>query len=103
MSDIKMRATAQGSVTEVKMLLSHPMETGRRKDKTSGALIPAWYIDHIEVQHNGRPLLRADWGTGVSKDPYLSLRFAGGKAGDKIGVSWTDNKGGQFSGETTIV
>lgn len=90
---VKLRAIAKDGMTEVKMLMSHPMETGRRKDKTTGALIPALYITDVKVQHNGRAVLEAQWGTGISKDPYLSFRFKGGQAGDKIAVTWTDNTG----------
>jgi len=97
----KMRATVTDGVTEVKVLMQHEMETGRRKDET-GKLVPAWYITDIKVQHNGRTVLEGQFGTSVSKNPYLMFRFKGGKAGDKLAVSWTDNRGEKRTDEAAI-
>jgi len=84
---MKIRATAKDGMTEVKVLMSHEMETGQRKD-AAGAVIPSWYITEVTAQHNGRTVLQAEFGTSVSKNPYLSFKFKGGAKGDKIAVSW---------------
>jgi len=102
MASIKMRATASGGVTTVKALISHPMETGTRKDKKTGKTIPAHYIQEVVCDHNGNTVMTADWGVAISKNPYMSFRFKGGKAGEKIKLSWADNTGKSDSGETTI-
>ena len=99
---IKIRATAQDSGTTVKALMSHPMETGLRKDKKTGEKIPAHYIQEVKCEHNGAEVMTALWGPAVSKNPYLSFKFSGGKAGDTVKVSWVDNKGEKDSSETTI-
>lgn len=88
----KMRASLKDGVTELRALMQHEMENGRRKDE-SGKLIPAWYITDVKVQHNGRTVLEGQLGTSVSKNPYLVFRFKGGKVGDKVGLSWLDNRG----------
>jgi sulfur-oxidizing protein SoxZ len=54
------------------------------------------------VRHNGRPVLVAQWGPAVSKNPYLQVAVAGGKAGERIQVTWIDSKGDTRSDETTI-
>ena len=90
---IKVRAKAKGGVTTVKALISHPMETGQRKDKKTGKKIPAHFIQEITVTHNGASVFSAEWGTAVSKNPYLSFKFAGAKSGDALTVSWADNQG----------
>jgi sulfur-oxidizing protein SoxZ len=90
---IKARAQATGKVTLVKALISHPMETGLRKDKKTGKKIPAHYIEELNVDHNGKNVLNALWGPAISKNPYLYFKFHGGKAGDTIKISWVDNKG----------
>ncbi|MGF2075768.1 thiosulfate oxidation carrier complex protein SoxZ, partial [Enterococcus casseliflavus] len=77
---------------EVKVLMAHEMETGQRKD-SKGATIPAWFIQSVTATHNGKTVLDAQWGPAVSKNPFLSFRFSGGKPGEKIAVTWTDNKG----------
>lgn len=97
----KIRANLNGDVTEVKMLMSHDMETGRRKDG-NGLTIPAKYIVEVQVSHNGQRLLHAEWGYRVSKNPYMSFKFKGGAVGDSIAVSWTDSSGDTRSDETRI-
>jgi len=103
MADLmKIRATFKGEVTEVKVLMIHPMETGRRKDD-SGEAIPAHFIQMLTATLNGKTMLEAQWGTGISKNPYLTFRLKGAKVGDKVAVSWVDNKGDMDSIETVVV
>lgn len=99
---IKLRAKASGDVVEVKALISHPMETGLRKDKKSGEVIPAHFIQEVTAEHGGKNVLTAHWGGSVSKNPYLAFKFKGGKKGDTIKLSWSDNKGESDSAEGKI-
>jgi len=71
---VKMRASLKDGITTVKVLIKHPMETGARKDKSTGELVPAEYIQEIVVTHNDNIVLNANWGTGISKNPYLSFK-----------------------------
>ena len=91
-SSIRVRATANGDITEVQALIQHPMDTGFVKD-AKGELIPAHYIQQLKFECNGKDVFVADWGTAVSKDPYVKFSFKGAKKGDELKVSWTDNKG----------
>lgn len=97
----KIRASAKEGVTEVRALMQHEMDNGRRKDE-AGKLIPAWFITDVKVLHNGKTVLEAQFGTAVSKNPYLAFRFKGGKAGDKIKLSWVDNRGDTSTDEVEI-
>ena len=99
MATIKIRAKAKGGVTTVKSLMSHPMEPGTRKDSKTGKLVPAHHITEITAEHNGNHLMTANFGGGVSKNPYMSFKF---KGGDKIKISWIDNKGESDSAEAAI-
>jgi sulfur-oxidizing protein SoxZ len=99
---IKLRAKLKGESTEVKSLIKHPMETGRRKDKTSGELIPAHFIQQVVCKHQGKVVLNADWGGSVSKNPYLAFDLPGGAAGDEVELTWTDNLGESDSATTQI-
>lgn len=99
---IKIRAQAKAGVTTVKALMSHPMETGQRKDKKTGGKIPAHYIQEVVCKHNGAEVLTALWGAAISKNPYLSFKFKGGNAGDTLSISWVDNKGESASAEAKI-
>src|SRR5687768_16596995 len=89
---MRIRAQAQGDKTIVRVLMSHEMETGQRKD-SAGKIIPAWFIQEVTALHNGKPVLSAEWGPAVSKNPFLQFTIKGAKAGDKVSVSWTDNRG----------
>ncbi len=91
-STIRVRAIASGETTEVQSLIQHPMDSGFVKD-ASGALIPPHHIEVVEFEHGGKAVFTALWGPAVSKDPYLKFSFKGGKKGDELKVSWTDNKG----------
>ena len=98
---MKIRATTLGDSTEVKVLMSHEMETGQRKD-AQGQTIPAWFIQNVSVTSNGRTVLSAQWGTAVSKNPFLSFKFKGGAKGDRIAISWMDNRGDKRADEAVI-
>jgi sulfur-oxidizing protein SoxZ len=91
---MKIRATMAGDKVEVRVLMSHEMETGQRKD-SKGATIPAWFIQNVTATHNGKTVLSAEWGPAVSKNPFLSFKFAGGKPGDKVVITWDRQQGRQ--------
>lgn len=99
---IKIRAKAKGDITTVKSLMSHPMETGLRKDSKTGKKIPAHHITEVTAEHNGNLVMTANWGGAISKNPYLSFKFKGGASGDKIRISWVDNMGKGDSAEAAI-
>ena len=99
--NIRMRAQLKGEITEVKVLMSHPMETGRRKNDF-GDLIPANFIQLVSASINGKQLLEAQWGTGISKNPYLTFHLRGAKVGDVVRVNWTDNFGKTGVGEIAV-
>jgi sulfur-oxidizing protein SoxZ len=98
---MRIRVTARDGVTNVRVLMSHEMETGQRKD-ASGNLVPAHFIRNVTATHQGKVVLSAQWGTAVAKNPYLEFSFKGGQKGDKIVVTWEDNKGEKRSDEATI-
>ena len=99
---MRIRATMAGDVADVKVLINHPMETGTRKDAKTGQLIPGHYITEVTATINGAAVLNADIGPAVSKNPFLGFKVKGAKAGDKVAVSWVDNKGDKNSTEATI-
>jgi sulfur-oxidizing protein SoxZ len=98
---MKMRAKLNGEVTEVKVIISHPMETGRKKDD-AGQIIPAHFIQLVTATLNEKPVLEMQWGTGISKNPYLTFHLKGAKVGDKVAVTWFDNLGKTGVGEIAV-
>lgn len=98
---MRIRAIAKDGVADVRVLMAHEMETGQRKD-SSGKVVPAWHITEVRASLNGKPVLVAYWGTAISKNPYLQFKIQGAKPGDKVSISWVDNKGDKRTDEATI-
>ena len=98
---MKIRATLQGDTADVRILVAHPMETGQRKDAT-GNIVPVHFIETLSVTHNGKVVMDAQWSQAISRNPFLGLRVKGAKAGDKIVVAWTDNKGDKRTDEAVV-
>jgi sulfur-oxidizing protein SoxZ len=98
---MRIRAQVAGDKATVRVLMSHEMETGQRKD-SAGKTIPAWFIQEVSAAHNGKPVLTAEWGPAVAKNPFMQFVVKGAKAGDKITVTWKDNKGDTRTDEATV-
>ncbi len=102
-STTRLKATVADGITEIKALMKHPMESGLRKERESGKLVPAHFIQEVICEHNGKVVMSTIWSGGVSANPYLSFKFKGGKAGEKVKLSWKDNKGESDTVEAEIV
>jgi sulfur-oxidizing protein SoxZ len=98
---MRIRAQVAGDKITVRVLMSHEMETGQRKD-AAGKLVPAWYIQLVSASLNGKEVMTAQWGPAVAKNPFMQFNVKGAKAGDKISVTWTDNKGDKRTDEATV-
>ena len=98
---IKIRAQIQGDVTEVRILMQHPMETGQRKDD-KGQTLPAQFIQSFTVSLNGKPIIDGQLNTSISRNPLFSFKVRGVKGGDKLAVTWADNTGHKRQDEITV-
>ena len=98
---MRIRAQASGSNAVVRVLMSHEMETGQRKD-SNGRTIPAWHITDVTATLNGRTVMTAEWGPGVSRNPFLQFTIKGARAGDKVAISWKDSRGDTRTDEVTV-
>ena len=99
---MRMRANVEGDAVIVRVLMTHPEDTGLIKDKATGQFIPAHFIQSVSCKLNGKEVISADWGTAISKNPFLEFRVKGGKSGDTVSVTWLDNKGESQTGSTTV-
>ena len=99
---MKIRASMSGDTADIKCLMNHVMETGLRKDPKTGTTVPAHHITNVTVTVGDKTVMDAQWGGGISKNPYLALKVKGAKAGDKVVVSWLDNTGDKLTAETTV-
>ena len=98
---MRIRAQVTGEKATVRMLMNHEMETGLRKD-AAGKTVPAWYIQEVSARLNGKVVLTVEWGPSVSKNPFLQFNIKGAKVGDKVSVTWRDNKGETRTDETAV-
>ncbi|WP_295642086.1 thiosulfate oxidation carrier complex protein SoxZ [uncultured Methylibium sp.] len=98
---MRIRAQVAGPNATVRVLMAHEMETGQRKD-SSGKTIPAWHIQQVSAKHNDKTVMTAQWGPAVAKNPFLQFTIKGAKAGDKVAITWVDNKGDTRTDEATV-
>jgi len=98
---MKMRATLGQGVTEIRVLMTHPMETGQRKD-SEGKIVPMHFIQNLTLKVNGKPVIEAQTSQAVSRNPVFSFRLKGGAKGDRIEVSWLDDHGESNSTEAAV-
>lgn len=100
-STIKLRTKEKDGMVQVKSLINHPMHTGLLRNKKTGEKIPAHFITEVLVEANGESLIKADWSGSISKNPFISFKYAG-KDGDKVKLTWKDNKGNSDSLEKVV-
>lgn len=98
---MRIRAQAKDGKATVRVLMSHEMESGQRKD-ASGQIVPAWHIQEVSASLNGKEVFTCEWGPAVSKNPFLQFIVKGAKAGDKVSITWKDNKGDSRTDEATV-
>jgi sulfur-oxidizing protein SoxZ len=90
MAKIKLKPKARKGVIKIKVLITHPMETGLRKKK--GKIVPANFITDLNISVNGSQVVSSDVGSSVSKNPYFQFQV-NGKKGDKVVIAYNDNQG----------
>ena len=102
MSDeIRIRARQRDGLTEILVLLPHPMETGLRRD-SAGAFVPAHFITDLQVAIEGRSVVQGRLSQAVSQDPLLTLRVRGARVGERVVVGCVDNRGQRRTGQAVI-
>ncbi len=102
MSTIRMKAQEKEGITQVKVLINHPMDNGYLTDPKTGLVIPAHFIQELVFEHQGQVVMNANWGGSVAQNPYLEFKFSGAKVGEKVKLSWRDNLEQQDSLEVSI-
>jgi sulfur-oxidizing protein SoxZ len=78
-----------GDIIEIKALISHPMETGQRRD-AGGQLVPRNIIKSFAARFNDQPVFAADLQPGISANPFIAFSMKVVGPGD-LELSWTDD------------
>ncbi|MSO92778.1 MAG: thiosulfate oxidation carrier complex protein SoxZ [Rhodospirillales bacterium] len=87
----KIRVARQGTLYEVKTLVSHEMETGLRHDK-SGNPIPRRILKSFVCKVGGQSIFEATLHPGVAANPFLAFH-ARPEAGQAFEFVWTEDSG----------
>lgn len=95
-NSIRTKAKITDDIVHVKILIQHAMTAGKQNNGQ------AQFIQEVNCEHNGNLVFKANWGTAIAKNPYLSFKFAGASLGDSITINWLDNLGDSDSQTVTI-
>jgi len=95
------KKVAAGEVFTIKTLIKHPMESGQRKDRNSGEVIPRKIIHKFAVTFNGADVFSADLEPSVSANPYLEFSAKVNESGT-FKFAWLDDDGSEYSLEKKI-
>jgi sulfur-oxidizing protein SoxZ len=89
------KSATANELVEVKTLISHPMESGFRRDSV-GKVRPRNIIKLFRCVYNGEPVIEAEFFPGVAANPYLSFYFKAIKSG-QLRFVWIDQQGNETS------
>jgi len=90
----------KGDVVEIKTLISHPMESGQRKDK-DGKVIPREIINRFVCALDGKEVFRVDLEPAISANPYISFFLRAERSGT-LAFTWTDDNGSVYKAEEKL-
>lgn len=98
---IKIPKTATiGEAIVIKTLISHPMESGLRKDK-EGSLIPRSIINRFTCMFNGQSVITVSIDPAVSTNPYFEFEATVPEAGEFV-FTWYDDDGSVYEDRKSI-
>ncbi len=95
------RKAKKGDVVTIKTLISHKMETGIRKDKKTGKLIPRKIINKFTAKLDGNVVFETDLHTAISANPYISFSLKAEKSG-KIDFEWVEDGSKTYKKSATL-
>jgi sulfur-oxidizing protein SoxZ len=102
MASIKIRTKRQNGITEIRTLITHPMETGRNRDQVTGEYIPEHFIQELTVKINHKIVIYTTMAAGISKNPFFSFQISDAIVGDRITIHWLDNFGHEDFAESAV-
>jgi sulfur-oxidizing protein SoxZ len=105
MSNVKPRVklpktAAAGETFVIKTLVSHPMESGQRKD-SKGEVIPRKIINKFTCEFNGATVFSCDLDPAISANPYLEFMAKVPESGT-FKFTWVDDDGSTIVTEEQI-
>lgn len=90
---MRVDARVLNDMTMVKLMVTHSMEDGLRKDKATGELIAAEFLREVNVEYAGKTVFAANLSAAIAKNPFFAFSFSGGAEGEAITINWIENTG----------
>jgi sulfur-oxidizing protein SoxZ len=84
-----------GEIVEVKILISHPMETGFRTGN-NGKLVPRNIIHELRATYNGAEVYRVDLHPSIAANPFFAFHLRAVQTGN-VSITWVDEDGQQYA------
>ena len=88
------RQASAGEEVTIKTLISHPMESGQRKD-SDGNTIPRSIIHRFTCEFNGEMVIDVAMEPAISTNPYFEFEAVVPEAGD-FKFTWYDDDGSVY-------
>ena len=88
------RSAAAGETVVIKTLISHPMESGQRKD-SAGNTIPRSIINRFVCAYNGETVIDVTMEPAISTNPYFEFEATIPEAGEMT-FTWYDDDGSVY-------
>lgn len=94
------KSASAGEVITIKSLISHPMESGQRKD-SDGKVIPRKIINAFTCEFNGTKVFSCEIEPAISANPYLEFSAKVPESGT-FKFTWVDDDGSEYTDEQEI-
>jgi len=98
---MRIRAQMKGDIAEIRVMVMHPMENGKRKGN-DGKLVAPHFMQQFSVEVGGKLVIQEENGTALSLNPVFAFKVKGAKAGEKVVMKWSDSNGESRTDEVTI-
>lgn len=95
------KKASKDEIVEIKTLISHKMESGQRKDRKTGELIPRKIINKFEAKFNGTEVFSVNMEPAISANPFLTFSVKVPESGE-FEFIWTDDDGSTYSTKKKI-
>jgi sulfur-oxidizing protein SoxZ len=94
------KSASAGEAIVIKTLISHPMESGQRKD-SSGNPIPRSIINRFTCEFNGQSVIDITMEPAISTNPYFEFEATVPEAGE-FAFTWYDDDGSVYNDNKAI-
>jgi sulfur-oxidizing protein SoxZ len=94
------KSSKPGEVVLIKTLVTHPMESGLRRD-ASGAIIPRSIINRFTAELNGAMIVDMTLEQAISSNPYIEFEARVDQPGEFV-FTWHDDEGTVYTDRKPI-